>query len=324
MIGLDIYRILCCLGVLVYHTIDDTFAYLGTVFNSSIAIYFYASFCVPGFFMLSGYLIVKEPLKRFDYYCKKILIIAGKLAGWVIFCCLINFLFANKVLNPFEQYIYCFYSKGILPVGWFLFSYMLLMFFAYPLTCIFQNSTVFSLIITSVLLFFISIPNRITFILLSQTQSLWIHLYLTYFIVGILIKQLSLKYTINSPYIIHLCIVGHFFALVYYFNTIINSEIFLLPESYYGSWFYSIYLITSFYLVSKMEITNVYLRRAVEIISNGTFVVYMMHLPILNLITRFYPINSLIKGVLVILFLFIGCEIMFLLLMRIPLLNKLI
>lgn len=56
--GLDIFRIMCCLGVLDYHIVG---AYLnGTNVCSGgggQALYFLAAFCVPGFFLLSGYLL---------------------------------------------------------------------------------------------------------------------------------------------------------------------------------------------------------------------------------------------------------------------------
>lgn len=43
--GIDIFRILCCIGVLIYHTFDDI---LGV--NGACIFYYGASFCVPGFF----------------------------------------------------------------------------------------------------------------------------------------------------------------------------------------------------------------------------------------------------------------------------------
>lgn len=54
--GLDVFRIMCCFGVLDYHIIG---AFLNGNNSCSVGqiLYFTASFCVPGFFVLSGFLL---------------------------------------------------------------------------------------------------------------------------------------------------------------------------------------------------------------------------------------------------------------------------
>lgn len=58
--GLDIFRIGCCLGVIIYHVVDDIFLYQGTGWGIASVFYFGAAYCIPGFFLLSGYLIGKK------------------------------------------------------------------------------------------------------------------------------------------------------------------------------------------------------------------------------------------------------------------------
>lgn len=55
--GADIFRIFCCIGVLVYHVFDDLLYLQNPV---SDTIYYMAAYCVPGFFLLSGFLLSQK------------------------------------------------------------------------------------------------------------------------------------------------------------------------------------------------------------------------------------------------------------------------
>lgn len=57
--SVDIFRILCCIGVLTYHVMDDVLGKEG-----ALPIYFGASFCIPGFFAIAGYLIAYSDLYK--------------------------------------------------------------------------------------------------------------------------------------------------------------------------------------------------------------------------------------------------------------------
>lgn len=122
--GLDIFRIMCCLGVLDYHIVG---AYLnGTNVCSGgggQALYFLAAFCVPGFFLLSGYLLGQKNELDIGYYEKKITQIISKLLGWVVFWTVVHFMKTEEVYDVWGNFTASVSSEGILPVAWFLFTY---------------------------------------------------------------------------------------------------------------------------------------------------------------------------------------------------------
>ena len=74
MSGLDIFRILCCIGVLNYHVVDDVIIILqsaggaGESIGGKLAylLYYASSFCVPGFFLLAGYFALGDILADID------------------------------------------------------------------------------------------------------------------------------------------------------------------------------------------------------------------------------------------------------------------
>ena len=76
--GLNIFRILCCVGVLNYHVMQ----YIRTIPMAKF-IYFGSSYCICGFFMLSGYLLAQKGIIDIEYYEAKIKCVMGKLLGWV-------------------------------------------------------------------------------------------------------------------------------------------------------------------------------------------------------------------------------------------------
>ena len=69
--GMDAFRIMCCLGVLTYHTMQ----YAPSVFFGGVAtlMYYGASFCVPGFFLLSGYLLGRRQTMSREYIEQKLI-----------------------------------------------------------------------------------------------------------------------------------------------------------------------------------------------------------------------------------------------------------
>lgn len=325
--GLDIFRIICCVGVLVYHAVDDTFATTGTGFTAGIALYFLASFCVPGFFLMSGFLIGKRTSVDKEYIEKKILSIATKYGGWIVFWCLIYSVLLNQHLNPLEQYISGFASGGILPVAWFLFTYMVLLLLSYPLLELRKKYRIAFSLLCIVLLVSISLKNPVNEYFLSRNQALWIPLYLTYFVVGIWLNDVLsiLRKYLNAPRFLLLLAAGvNLITLSIYFYFVLGSAEFLYPTTYYGRWYYSAWLITLFILVGAIRISNEKIRSVLAILADGTFAVYMLHLPLLNLLAKEIPINSTLKAITVIVGLFALCELLSCIFKKTPLLRKII
>lgn len=185
--GLDIYRILCCIGVLTYHIMDDVVGKPGE--ELAKALYFAASYCVPGFFLLSGYLLgIKEKLPV-EYSEEKIAGIIKKLLAWTIFWIVIHFLHTGEIYDLWENFIAGANGRGgILPVAWFLFTYCLLMLLGYPLWHFMKKHpylfTGMSILWCVLLTFDVGRS-----LLSTRPQSLWLHLYAGYFCIGMSLSK---------------------------------------------------------------------------------------------------------------------------------------
>ncbi len=191
--GLDIFRIICCLGVVVYHVADDNLTNYLTKY-----LYFSVAFCVPGFFLLSGYLIgIKEKITK-EYCERKIMKNLKKLIGYIIFWIVIEYILYGNYYNIVDEIEKSALSDGILPVAWFLFTWSLLLIFSYLFHPIMINQSFLFLLITIVshiLLNFevINEWNGIYYIE-RKTQALWLHIYAPYFMVGMCIGKFGNRY----------------------------------------------------------------------------------------------------------------------------------
>ncbi len=97
--GLDIYRILCCIGVLTYHIMDD-------VLGQSVwakTLYFAASYCVPGFFLLSGFLLGMREKVTMEYCESKAYGIIKKLFAWIVFWVAVYFIKTGEMMDLWEM-----------------------------------------------------------------------------------------------------------------------------------------------------------------------------------------------------------------------------
>ncbi len=120
---------MCCVGVLIYHIMDDVL-WCGKVAK---IIYFMASFCIPEFFLLSGYLLGIKNELQIEYIEKKVVEILEKLVGLVIFWCTVHYIRTTEIYDILDNIVFGISDRGILPVSWFLFSYCFVMIIEYPL-----------------------------------------------------------------------------------------------------------------------------------------------------------------------------------------------
>ena len=103
--GLDIFRIMCCIGVLDYHVMGAALsgagggiAYYGKI------LYYLAAFCVPGFFLLSGYFLGERDELKMRYVETKVAGIMAKLFGWIIFWTVVHFIRTGEVFDLWENF----------------------------------------------------------------------------------------------------------------------------------------------------------------------------------------------------------------------------
>ena len=320
--NLNYFRILCCIGVLIYHVMDDILNCGWTV----KAIYFSASYCVPGFFLLSGFLLANKKEYTLKYTITKSIKIMLKLLGWITFFSVLSYFYNGKFYNIFYEFYLSAFSTGILPVGWFLFTYCALIFLAYPIFKLLNKNKayIYALFLLVILLSSLLGLNIGLKYFKFKTQSTWVGLYFTYFCIGICINYTISKFAIHKQKIFRLfCYISFALFSTIYAYQIFNSVNFFFPDHYYGKFYYTGWLISLFYLVAFSDY-DLIPKKYIDILSKNTLVVYLAHLPILLFITNIRPITSLFEGLFIILIIFILTNIISELCKRLPLLNKLL
>lgn len=320
--GLDLYRILCCIGVLSYHVIDDV---LGIGANAKV-IYFAASYCVPGFFLLSGFLVGSKEEIHIQYFENKILDTVKKWFCWVVFWVVVHFICTGELLDVWSNFTQSVISVGIEPVAWFLFSYCIVMILAYPIYCFMRKwGGLFSAIVGIwIVLLGFGICEEL---LITRPMCLWLHLYLGYFCAGMVISWLLKTFMTDYSRQKHLYVFSILVCISstgFYAYQVITAKNFLLPHNYYGEWYYSLWLISLFLICYLLKIENIKMKRMLTFFADNTFTVYLGHLPILLFATSMHSLQSTKEAICCIIVLFLGLEGISWLFRKIPLLRKLV
>ena len=320
--GLDIYRIFCCVGVLVYHIADDIYT------NSTAKLLFFAvSFCVPGFFVLSGYFAGAKKEVSFESCEKKAGKTLLKLFGWVCFWCIIRFFRITEFLNPAEQFFLSFKSEGIVPVGWFLFTYSGLLIIEKPLNYLLNKCRAVFALITAALLV-LNMFGILAPYIGGRVQAFHVHLFPVYFMAGMLIgsfKDFKFKKKALNYIAILLFSAGAAGSFVYLIKTADGFEPGILPQTIYGTWFHTVSLLCFFVLFSKMPFFKAkFARTALEKMSANTFCVYMMHLPVYMYFAMTYPVISMKWVVFYVAAMFVLAQIVAEIFKKLPILRKIV
>lgn len=316
--GLDIYRILCCIGVLGYHVLDDVHPFEG----ETMILYYACSFCVPGFFMLSGYLLGCRPILSVEYSEKKIISVIKKLFGWVIFWVIVHFVRTGELYDVWTNMSQTITASGIEPVAWFLCTYCLLMVVAPALHYGMKKSPIIFYIVI-VLWLRVLATGKLDFIREVRPQSLWLHLYAGYFAIGMVCADIYIRMSDFQKKISWLAaiVIAVVSSFVYYREVFIDMNG-LAPHQNYGAWYYSLWLISLFVLISNYDVKNEIIQRILKRISKNTFTVYLGHLPLLLFITSAKSLNSLGTAIVYIIILFVITLVMAEVFNRLPLLRK--
>lgn len=320
--GIDIFRIMCCIGVLNFHIVDDV---LGIGGRLGYIIFFMSSFCINGFFLLSGYLLGKKENLDFLYIESKIFNIMIKLFGWIVFWVIAHYIRTGELYGLWDHFMAGISSAGILPVSWFLFTYcglLILSYFFYHFSrkfyYIFYGVTFLSLILLA-----LGYGKNIVY---TKVQSLWMHIYLSYFCVGIVLSQLKEKLGRENKrklYIIVMILINISSSVIYVYK-VLSAETFSFPDLYYGRWYYTLWLVSLFLIVLQIKIRGEKIQRIISRLASNTFVVYLGHLPILLYITELWPLKSVEMAVVYIFVFFVGLEILAEVFRKLPLLRKLV
>lgn len=287
-------------------------------------LYFLASFCVPGFFLLSGFLLGQKGESDVGYYERKIIQIISKLLGWVIFWSVVHYMKTEEVYDVWENLTAGVSSEGVLPVAWFLFTYCLLMVIGYPITRLKRKCRALFHIIVIVWMCALAMGTGMR-IMETRKQSLWLHLYIGYFGLGMALEQwIGAGKPFRKKYHRFVLLGVNLLLCAVYMFFVITAKEYLPPNAYYGKWYYTLWLISLFWLVSTIDIKNRVLQKLVYRLSSNSLVVYLApHVPTLYVLSVM-RLDNIKKAVFLILIFFAGSEVLAEFFRRMPLLRKLV
>ncbi len=319
--GLDVYRILCCMGVLTYHIMDDVLVCGGGSY--AVVFYFAASYCVPGFFLLSGYLLGQRERLSIEYVETKITEIMKKLFLWAVFWASAHFICTGEIIDLWGNITAAAGSGGILPTAWFLFTYCFLLLLGYPLQRLKQKQK--GLFCTASMIWIVLLAFGFGSGLHdTRTQSLWLHLYAGYFCFGMSLSVTggSISRIIPRKYgLFPVFLTGTAALAVYAVQVQAKGD--LVPDHYYGTWYYSLWLVCMFWSCTWIRVKNKRLQDLLKMLSKNTVTVYLGHLPLLLYVTEKKPLETTWMAVLYIVLLFFGFVLAAELFGKMPLLRKL-
>ncbi len=318
--GIDLFRIFCCIGVLNYHTVDDVLGSPGAGF-----IYFASSFCIPGFFLMSGYLLGSKSELSPEYIETKVKTTLTKLIGWVIFWVAVRFIRTGELIDLWGNITSGAVQAGILPVTWFLFTYCMLLIISYPLKALLNKNKYICWSIAAIWGVLLALGMGQDWAA-SRTQTLWLHLYAGYFFIGMSLSSVIDGILDKIEKWIVAGGAGLMFAVsscVYAWKIQI-TEVFRLPASYYGEWYYTVWFLSLFVICLFFSVKNEKISYALKVLADNTFVVYLGHLPILLYVTALYPLQSTQMAVFLSILLFVVLEILAQTFKKMPILRKLV
>lgn len=123
---LDLLKICSCLGVVAIHTLHVTKGFLNNIFAMS------ATVCIPMFFTVSGYLMLKSPSFSWRYALKKIITILLVCLCWEALHAAAHFVVYREVRAFVKSWAMDFFQQGLFYHFWYM-GALILMYLMMPL-----------------------------------------------------------------------------------------------------------------------------------------------------------------------------------------------
>lgn len=326
-ISLDFLKILSCFSVVILHI----FGREPNIYNSSF--YYIATFAIPVFFMVNGFLLMKKEKIDYKYIFRKILKILVIVISWNIILTIAIFVFKREFQNPIIEAVKNFLQKGTLLQFWF-FGALIIIYFILPVVHKLLNKNKTTYKITLSILFAICVIVDIINIILGlmdkkifteqiiQTFRLWTWLF--YFLLGGYIGKYNFELNIykNKKYVIIL-ILTMFIIVIYQY--IIGNFLF---KNFHAEYFYDNILIMFYVLMIWNGIYNnsklLKYEGIIENVNKYIIGIYVLHLLIISVIGKFYQYNNFLINIIMLILVLVISSIISALIDKVPRVRKII
>lgn len=292
---LDLIKILACVMVVLLHSVN-----IGldkTSYTSGLWIYYLGTYAIPLFFMVNGYLMIgKENTGDLRYLSKKIFKIVSIIVFWNIPIYFLKVCLNKNVKNIFLELFGCLFQKGIFFHFWFLGALILLYCLLPLIDYIYKHKSydkiVGVIVIINILIDFVFILMNFKYEYIFrehiiQTFRLW--QWILYYMLGGYIKHKTEKLeNINLKKLIFITIIC--IAITVIAECIFSKALYgnMYAESFYSNLLVVLGSILIFVLLSRINISNSIITK----ISNFTMGIYIVHVLVLNVITKLITFNN--------------------------------
>lgn len=324
--GLDLLKLLACLGVVAIHTLNINKGVLNMVFAMSAAI------CIPTFLLVGGYLMLKRSGFSWHYAGKKIATILLVCLAWEALHAAAHFV-AYREIRPFVQsWLLDFFQKGLFYHFWYM-GALMLMYLAMPLLDkLMQHSPATYRNILIGLSIFNGVTDLILMlagsrVLMSVPQSLRLQFWLFYAMLGGWIARnpepvAKLRSKLRLWHV--LVVLGMSILYVRYLGRWAYGGADL--ELFYGSAVVQLCGFLVFVYGQGLKLSD-HAGKRVVYLGSLTMGIYIMHPFVLAVLNKFVPAFTQGGAVMNLLFWIattVICAIGTLILQKIPLLNRLL
>lgn len=330
--GLDAIRVAGCIGILVYHVFPSW--ELG--YNESFyrVIVYGASYCIPLLFLLNGYLYFCRPkteIEEIEAKCREY-VFAG--VSWSVLKGIVGGILFGEEFT-LSNILGSFWGDGNLNILWFFSTILLIwIFFARSLGIFYrENQDKFIKMAAAYLLLLVLfqswllMDNSSTCALFFKhglPQWARLHLYVGFWMLGGAIRALEGKIKWKRSYLMVLLFSTTMVYLIWVFRLMRSDAKIILPEEFYGTPIYMVWLISLFILIKDLPYKEGLFLKFVNLSGRETLVVLATHLSILNVLSRYWTFTGTFEKCLVTVFLFISGICIAEGMKRIPVLRKMV
>ena len=326
-ISLDVLKILACFSVVILHVFGRDPNILNSVF------YYIATFAIPIFFMVNGYLLINKKDITYNYVLKKILKILLIVIFWNIILSIGVIVIKHEWRNPIIETAKNLLQKGTFSHFWFFGSLIIIYLFLPKLhkivnkkKKIYQRTLLFLFIfciIIDIINIILGIQGKGIFTVnVIQTFRLWTWLF--YFLLGGYIGKYKTEIGNNKNIKFKLItIFATFFVIVYQY--FIGNYVF---KNYHAEYFYDnifiiIYVLLVWYGVYSKSAYQKY-ESKIEKINKCIMGIYILHPLVIKLISKYYNYGNCLINIVMFSIIIVICMIISIIIDKIPKLKEII
>ncbi len=312
--SIDLLKCLSCFAVVCLHVAGMIVTQYFEQYTISHFIYYLASFAIPIFFMVNGYLLLSKKEMSYQYAFLKILKMIKVVLLWNIFFAFLFLIIKNSIYNPLIMSVDNLLQRGILFQFWFFGALSIIYIILPILYKIFNKNDKIAILLSMFFIILCTGIDIVNFIRISegsnliqenviQTFRLWT--WLAYFTLGGMFSKKNItdkiynKVPMSSNGIILLilcfiCPIYEYFVSNYFYHTI-------AAEYFYDSILMFLWTSSMFIFINRL---NIKYGKLLKIISDNMIGIFILHILIKKMVFKI-NINTPVLNSLSILIVFI-------------------